>query len=161
MGSFTRKSESGDLLPMDPIVARPQARTSTRTCMSDHQEKVNGIGGIFFRVRDPARMAEWYRDHLGIAAEDGHADFPWRDKDRPDEIGRTVWSLFPADTDYFGPTRPAFMINYRVANLERLLAQLRQSGVTVEKVEDYDYGRFAWITDPEGNRIELWEAKRK
>ena len=129
--------------------------------MSNPMEKVTGIGGIFFKVRDPARMAAWYRDHLGISSEDGHADFPWRDQDRPDEIGRTVWSLFPADTDYFGPTRPAFMINYRVANLERMLAQLRQSGITVEKVEDYDYGRFAWITDPEGNRIELWEPKGK
>jgi len=129
--------------------------------MSDNTEKVTGIGGIFFRVRDPARMSAWYREHLGICAEDGHADFVWRDKERPDEVGRTVWSLFPADTDYFGPIRPAFMINYRVANLEKMLVQLRQSGVTVGKVEDYDYGLFAWITDPEGNRIELWEPKGK
>ena len=129
--------------------------------MSDNTEKVTGIGGIFFRVRDPARMSAWYREHLGICAEDGHADFLWREKERPDEVGRTVWSLFPADTDYFGPTQPAFMINYRIANLEKMLVQLRQSGITVEKVEDYDYGRFAWITDPEGNRIELWEPKGK
>lgn len=124
-------------------------------------EKVTGIGGIFFRVRDPALMAQWYRKNLGICSEDGHADFVWGDHERPGEVGRTVWSLFPADTDYFGPSRPAFMINYRVSNLERMLAQLRQNGVTVEKVEDYDYGRFAWITDPEGNRIELWEPKGK
>lgn len=120
-------------------------------------EKVTGIGGIFFKVRDPGRMAAWYRRHLGIDAEDGHADFPWRQYERPDELGRTVWSLFPADTDYLGPSGCAFMINYRVANLERMLAQLRAAGVTVEKVESHDYGRFAWITDPEGNRIELWE----
>lgn len=131
------------------------------TPMSNNTEKVTGIGGIFFRARDPARMTAWYRDHLGICAEDGHADFVWREHERPDEIGRTVWSVFPADTDYFGPSRPAFMINYRVSNLDRMLAQLRRDGVTVEKVEDYDYGRFAWITDPEGNRIELWEAKPK
>src|SRR2546430_7248437 len=99
--------------------------------------------------------------HLGMDAEDGHADFVWREHDRPDEIGRTVWSLFPADTDYFGPARPAFMVNYRVSNLDRMLAQLRQKGVSVEKIEDYDYGRFAWITDPEGNRLELWEPKSK
>ncbi len=129
--------------------------------MSENPEKVTGIGGIFFRARDPERMSAWYRDQLGICGEDGHADFVWREHDRPDEIGRTVWSVFPADTDYFGPARPAFMINYRVANLERMLAQLRRNGVTVEKVEDYDYGRFAWITDPEGNRIELWEPKSK
>jgi catechol 2,3-dioxygenase-like lactoylglutathione lyase family enzyme len=127
--------------------------------MSGNMEKVTGIGGIFFRARDTARMAAWYREHLGICTEDGHVDFVWRDPDRPDEIGRTVWSIFPDDTDYFGPTRPAFMINYRVSNLDRMLSQLRQKGVVVEKVEDYDYGRFAWITDPEGNRIELYEPK--
>ena len=66
-------------------------------------EKVTGIGGIFFRVRDPERMSAWYREHLGISAEDGHADFTWRENDRPDEVGRTVWSLFPADTDYSAP----------------------------------------------------------
>ena len=133
--------------------------------MSEPQEKVTGIGGIFFRVRDPERMAAWYRQHLGIAVEGGHADFPWSESapaspsGTSSPPGRTVWSLFPADTDYFGPTRPTFMINYRVANLERMLAQLRANGVNVEKVEDYDYGRFAWLTDPEGNRIELWEPK--
>ena len=119
-------------------------------------EHVTGIGGIFFKARDPKKMAAWYREHLGINAEDGHADFAWREKDRPEEIGRTVWSIFPADTDYFGS---GAMINYRVSNLDRMLEQLRQRGVTVEKIEDYDYGRFAWITDPEGNRIELWEPK--
>jgi len=129
--------------------------------MNDNTEKVTEIGGIFFRVHDPAKMSAWYQEHLGICAEDGHADFVWREHDQPDEIGRTVWSVFSADTDYFGPSRPAFMINYRVSNLERMLAQLRHQGVTVEKVEDYDYGRFAWITDPEGNRIELWEPKNK
>jgi predicted enzyme related to lactoylglutathione lyase len=123
-------------------------------------EKVIGIGGVFFRARDPERMAKWYREHLGICSEDGHADFPWRDPSRPDDKdGRTVWSLFPHDTDYFGSSKPAFMINYRVSNLEKMLEQLRLGGVAVEKVEDYDYGRFAWITDPEGNRIELWESK--
>ena len=122
-------------------------------------EKVTGIGGIFFRVRDPERMAAWYRENLGICSEDGHADFIWSEKDGPEGSSRTVWSVFPADTDYFGPSGPAFMINYRVSDLDRMLAQLRQNGVAVEKVEDYDYGRFAWITDPEGNRIELWEPK--
>ena len=124
-------------------------------------EKVTGIGGVFFRARDTARTTAWYREHLGICTEEGHTDFVWRDIDRPDEIGRTVWSIFPDDTDYFGPSRPAFMINYRVSNLDRMPAQLCQKGVAVEKVEDYDYGRFAWITDPEGNRIELWEPKSK
>ena len=129
--------------------------------MNNHLEKVTGIGGIFFRVRDPARMAAWYREQFGICTEDGHADFMWREPDRPETVGRTVWSVFPADTDYFGPARPAFMISYRVASLDRMLAQLRQNGIAVESVKDYDYGRFAWVTDPEGNRIELWEPKGK
>jgi catechol 2,3-dioxygenase-like lactoylglutathione lyase family enzyme len=129
--------------------------------MSDNnREKVTGIGGVFFRARDPEGMMAWYRDQLGIGGEGGHVDFVWREFDRPDQVGRTVWSVFPADTDYFGPTRPAFMINYQVSNLDRMLAQLSRNGVTIEKVEDFDYGRFAWITDPEGNRIELWEPKR-
>ena len=123
------------------------------------RERVTGIGGIFFRVRDPELMSAWYRKNLGITTEKGYTDFPWRDAKNPDQAGRTVWAMFPADTDHFGPSRPAFMINYRVANIAKMLAQLEANGVAIEKVEDYDYGRFAWITDPEGNRIELWEPK--
>ena len=109
-----------------------------------------GAGDVFFEQR------------AFPGSEDGHADFPWHDATRPDDReGRTIWSLFPSDTDYFGPSGKSFMINYRVGNLEKMLEQLRQGGVIVEKSEDYDYGRFAWITDPEGNRIELWEARRK
>ena len=122
-------------------------------------EKVTGIGGVFLKARDPEAMANWYREHLGIATKDGYTDFKWRDKDKPELVGQTVWSLFPADTDYFKPSTAPFMINYRVENLERMLEQLKKGGVTVEKVEDADYGRFAWIMDPEGNRIELWEPK--
>ena len=125
-------------------------------------EKVTGIGGVFFKAQDPARLAAWYREHLGIQTEDGHADFPWREKDHPEQVGRTVWSIFPADTDYFGSSRVPFMINYRVSNLGRMLDQLRNGSVVVEKVEEYDDGRFAWITDPEGHhRIELWEPKQE
>jgi catechol 2,3-dioxygenase-like lactoylglutathione lyase family enzyme len=129
--------------------------------MSENKEKVTGIGGVFFRVKDPVRMAAWYGEHLGIEAADGFAMFNWRDGDSAEAPGSTVWSLFPADTDYFGPAKPAFMINYRVANLEKMVAQIRAGGVTVDKVEDTEYGRFAWITDPEGNRIELYEPKGK
>ena len=129
--------------------------------MSENLERVTGIGGIFFRTRDPAAMSAWYEKHLGLRLKDGMAEFAWREHERPETAGRTVWSLFPADTDYFGPTRPAFMVNYRVTNLDRMLEQLRCNGVKVEKVEDYAYGRFAWVTDPEGNRIELWEPKGK
>jgi predicted enzyme related to lactoylglutathione lyase len=122
-------------------------------------QKVTGIGGIFFEAADPDRLAGWYRDHLGIPVEGSHAEFRWRDKDRPEEAGRTVWSLFPEGTGYFGPSEVPFMINYRVADLDQMLDQLRSAGITIDKVEDYDYGRFAWITDPEGHRIELWQPK--
>jgi len=122
-------------------------------------ERVTGIGGIFFKARDPERMSSWYRDRLGIGNEEGQADFVWREHDQPDQLGRTVWSLFPAETDYLGPA--AFMINYRVTNLDRMVEQLRSDGVAIDKIEEYDYGRFAWITDPEGNRIELWEPYEK
>jgi predicted enzyme related to lactoylglutathione lyase len=118
-------------------------------------EKVTGIGGVFFKARDPAALADWYRQHLGIASSDGHADFEWRDP--PGRTGRTVWALFPANSDYFGSSSSSFMLNYRVADLRRLLEELRAAGVKIEGTEDHDYGRFAWITDPEGNRIELWE----
>ena len=127
----------------------------------DRMEKVIGIGGIFFKAREPERLSAWYLEHLGISASDGHADFLWLDPDHPDEAGRTVWAIFPANSDYFGPTQPTFMIDYRVSNLDRMLEQLRRGGVVVDNVEDYDYGRFAWITDPEGNRIELWEPRTK
>jgi predicted enzyme related to lactoylglutathione lyase len=122
-------------------------------------ERVKAIGGVFFKARDPERLSAWYRDLLGIPTEGGHAEFVWRQHQHPDQVGRTVWSVFPAESDYFGAGSSQFMVNYRVDNLERMLEQLRGAGIIVEKVEDYEYGRFAWITDPEGNRLELWEPK--
>jgi predicted enzyme related to lactoylglutathione lyase len=122
-------------------------------------ERVTGIGGVFFKAQHPEQMAAWYREHLGVPVDGQHAEFAWREVDRPEQIQRTVWSLFPADTDYFGQSAGGYMINYRVADLERMIEQLRAGGVAIERVEDYDYGRFAWITDPEGNRIELWQPK--
>lgn len=122
-------------------------------------KRVTGIGGIFFRSEDPESLAAWYRERLGIPVnEHGYSDFTWRLADDPERIGRTVWSLFPADTDYFGPGDVPFMVNYRVDDLEALLDALREEGVEVaDDVESYEYGRFGWITDPEGRRIELWE----
>ncbi|HTI72084.1 MAG TPA: VOC family protein [Candidatus Limnocylindria bacterium] len=135
---------------------------SSATNGDNQTEKVTGIGGIFFKVREPKKLAAWYRDHLGIQSRGGYADFTWREKDNPDRIGHTTWTLFPTNTTYFGSSTTAtMMIDYRVANLERLLAQLRTDGIAVEKVDDQPYGRFAWVTDPEGNRIELWEPKGK
>ncbi|HWN95404.1 MAG TPA: VOC family protein [Methylomirabilota bacterium] len=124
-------------------------------------EQVTGIGGVFFKVNDPKGMTAWYRTNLGIQSKGGYTVFTWRDKDHSEKMGQTAWRIFPTNTTYFGQSSSSLMINYRVANLDRMLEQLRRSGVKIEKVEDYDYGRWAWIIDPEGNRIELWEPKGK
>ena len=106
-------------------------------------------------------MVQWYRRHLRIAIEDTMALFAWKGGKDGKVQGHTVWSIFPADTKYFGEDGASFMINYRVKDLKGVLAALRREGVDVDpKVEDTDYGRFAWITDPEGNRIELWEPPK-
>jgi predicted enzyme related to lactoylglutathione lyase len=117
-------------------------------------ERVTGIGGVFFRARDPAALAAWYAENLGIAvdASFGGAIFRWS------APGETVWSPFPSDTDYFGTSGQAWMVNYRVRDLDSMLAQLRTAGVAVDdNVEESEFGRFGWASDPEGNRFELWQ----
>jgi predicted enzyme related to lactoylglutathione lyase len=119
-------------------------------------ERVLGIGGVFFKARDPKALAAWYREHLGIPVEAGqtYASLSAAASDV------TVWSAFPADTTYFAPSQAPFMFNYRVRDLDAMLAQLRAAGAQVEdRIEDYDYGRFGWASDPEGNRFELWEPR--
>ena len=122
-------------------------------------KRVTGIGGIFFKAKDPEGLKKWYQQHLGVPSDStGGVAFRWREEDQPEKIGITVWAPFPVDTRYFEPSTAPFMINYRVTDLDGLLAQLREEGVWVdERMETYEYGRFAWIADPEGNRIELWE----
>ena|SRR5688500_5345118 len=124
-------------------------------------KRVTGIGGIFFKTNDPEALTRWYQEHLGIELDpQGYVSFEWRDKDDPSHKGSTAWAPFPADTDYFKPSSKPFMINYRVENLDYVLEQLRKEGVTVEdRIQNEPYGRFAWLTDPEGNRIELWEPR--
>ena len=139
---------------------RPGAGASGDTTGKE-LEQVTGIGGVFFKVNDPKGMAAWYRTNLGFQSKGGYADFTWREKDHPEEMGHTTWRIFPTNTTYFGESSSPLMINYRVANMDRMLEQLRKSDVKIEKIEDYDYGRWAWIADPEGNRIELWEPKGK
>ncbi len=126
-------------------------------------KRVTGIGGIFFKAGDPDELKAWYLRHLGLPSRpDGDVVFEWREGEEPARRGATVWSLFPRETDYFEPSQSPFMINYRVADLDGLLAQLRREGVEVEdRVEEYPYGRFAWIMDPEGNRVELWEPPER
>ena len=120
-------------------------------------EQVMGIGGVFLKARDPKALAAWYREHLGVPIDPGQT-YGALTSSGPDEM--TVWSTFPADTGYFGPSSATFMVNYRVKDLDAMLAQLRAAGAQVEdKVEAYEYGRFGWATDPEGNRFELWEPR--
>jgi predicted enzyme related to lactoylglutathione lyase len=121
--------------------------------------RILGIGGVFFRSADPERRRSWYSDRLGIqSSPDGAAVFPWRSAEDSERREMTVWCTFPAETDDFGPTRPAFMISDIVDDRDGILAALREAGATVEeKVEEYEYGRFGWATDPEGNRLELWQ----
>jgi predicted enzyme related to lactoylglutathione lyase len=140
---------------------QPESGDATAKEKEVRMEQVTGIGGVFFKVKDPKAMVVWYRKNLGIQSKGGYTNFTWREKDRPEEIGHTAWRIFPTNTSYFGQSSSSLMINYRVANLDRMLEQLRKSDVKIEKVEDYDYGRWAWIMDPEGNRIELWEPKGK
>jgi predicted enzyme related to lactoylglutathione lyase len=122
-----------------------------------HVGKVTGLGGVFFKADDPKRLSSWYETHLGLKGEDGSVLFRWRERDA-DAPGMTVWSIFPRDSGYFDPSRSPFMLNYRVDDLDAILERLRAEGVTIdERREDSQYGRFAWIMDPEGNRIELWQ----
>lgn len=136
-------------------------RSLSVEAVEKERERVTGIGGVFMKMRDPKLMAAWYRTNLGIEAKNGYADFAWREKENPERTGRTIWSLFPTNSSYFGASTSPCMINYRVASLDRMMEQLKRGGVVVEKVKDYSYGRFTWVTDPEGNRLELWEPKEK
>jgi len=122
-------------------------------------KRVTGIGGIFFKAKDPKALGVWYREHLGIDVEEwGGASFRWKGPDNPEGVGTTVWSLFGADTNHFAPSSAPFMINYRVDDLHALLAALRAEGVAVdEKVEESEFGKFGWVIDPEGNKVELWQ----
>jgi len=121
-------------------------------------EKVTGIGGIFFKCKDPNKMKDWYRDNLGLNTNDYGATFEWFEGDDSTKKGSTQWAPFPEKTKYFEPSQRDFMINYRVKNLEALVVELKKNGVTiVDSIETYDYGKFVHILDMEGNKIELWE----
>lgn len=119
-------------------------------------KRVTGIGGIFFKARDPQALGEWYRQHLGLDVADwGGVAFRWADDSA---TGTTIWSPFKDHTGYFAPSTAPFMVNFRVADLHALLAALRAEGCAVlDKVEESEYGKFGWVLDPEGNKLELWE----
>ncbi len=121
--------------------------------------RVTGIGGIFFKARDPKKLAAWYQEHLGMKVEEwGGVAFRWSSPENPSGTGTTIWNLFEDKTSYFSPSQASFMINYRVADLHALLDQLRSEGCDVDpKVEESEYGKFGWVVDPEGNKLELWQ----
>jgi predicted enzyme related to lactoylglutathione lyase len=120
--------------------------------------KVTGLGGVFFKARDPDGLRAWYAEHLGIESESWGRTFEWRERDDPEKPGGTVWGIFRHDTDYFAPSEKPYMMNYRVDDLDGLLERLRAAGIRVdEKIEDSEFGRFGWFMDPEGTRVELWQ----
>jgi predicted enzyme related to lactoylglutathione lyase len=133
----------------------PHAPTQPATTQP---KRATGVGGIFFKAKDPAALRQWYATHLGFQIDEWGTNFEWRQADEGTKKGFTQWSPHRQNTRYFQPSTKPFMINYRVENLEWLLAQLKKEGVTVVgDMKTETYGKFGWVMDPEGNRIELWE----
>ena len=122
-------------------------------------KRVTGIGGIFFKARDPVALRAWYQQHLGIDVQAwGGTAFRWTDDAGAPLAGTTVWTIGSQEGDYYAPSTAPFMINYRVADLPALLAALRAEGCDVlERTDDSEYGKFGWVMDPEGNKVELWQ----
>ncbi|MBI9073031.1 MAG: hypothetical protein JEY94_15625 [Melioribacteraceae bacterium] len=122
------------------------------------KNRVTGVGGIFFKCNNPENMRNWYDKNLGLETNEYGSLFEFRDTIKPEEKNYLQWSPMGADTKYFEPSPKEFMINYRVVNIEALVAELKVNGVTVvDNIEEYEYGKFVHIMDPEGNKIELWE----
>jgi len=120
------------------------------------KKRVTGLGGFFFKTKDPNKIKDWYNTHLGLNTDDYGCTFWWKDENG--NKCSTQWSPFKEDTKYFEPSKKEFMMNFRVDDLEGLLKTLKEEGVNiVGEIEKYDYGKFGWIIDPEGNKIELWE----
>jgi predicted enzyme related to lactoylglutathione lyase len=122
-------------------------------------KRVTGIGGIFFKAKDAPALQAWYKQHLGIDVQEwGGTAFTWTDGEGKPVAGTTVWSIGSVQGDHFAPSTAAFMVNYRVENLHALVKALREEGCNVlEKIDESEYGKFAWVIDPEGNKVELWQ----
>ena len=141
------------------ITKQPVKNINTKqTNNNNKMKKVTGIGGIFFKCKDPNKIKEWYKIHLGFDTDQYGTRFEWLEGADPTKKGSTQWSPFSETEKYFDPSIKDFMINYRVENLVNLVEQLKEEGVTiVDKIETYEYGKFVHIMDIEGNKIELWE----
>lgn len=125
---------------------------------NENRGRVLGIGGIFFKSADHSALRAWYGENLGIQHGSDGKMFSWCVEDQPEVKRFTIWSVFPDSSNYFDPSQSKFLINYIVDDLDALLARLAANGVRIDpKREDYDYGRFAWVYDPDGNKIELWQ----
>jgi predicted enzyme related to lactoylglutathione lyase len=124
----------------------------------DKKGRIKGLGGVFFKSKDPEKLKEWYTKNLRLETDQyGHL-FKWREPDNPSKLGHTQWGIFKQNTEYMKPCTKEFMINFRVENLQELIEELKQNGMQViGDIESYEYGKFGWVMDPEGNKIELWE----
>lgn len=133
-------------------------KSVTETNKEQNMKRVTGIGGVFFKCKDPQKMSAWYKSHLGLNTNEYGAVFEWYQGADSTKKGFTQWSPFKENTTYFEPSGKDFMMNYRVADIEKLVEALKQEGVTVlDEIETYEYGKFVHIMDIEGNKIELWE----
>ncbi len=150
----TAKSETKPNMAQNQTPATSKAETKS-------QGRIVGIGGIFFKTPDKAKTREWYATHLGLVDKGSGAMLPWREHDDPEKEHVTVWSAFPSSTDYFAPGQ-ALMIDYIVDDLDAMLERLQKEGVKIDPQRmNESYGRFAWIYDSDGNKIELWEPQAK
>jgi catechol 2,3-dioxygenase-like lactoylglutathione lyase family enzyme len=139
-------------------VKSPQHEKSKPPVKVEQRGRIIGIGGVFFKSADRDQMREWYAKHLGLADKGEGVMLPWREHDDPQKEHVTVWTIFPASSDYFGPSHQQLMVNYIVDDMDALLDRLKQEGVKIDdKRMNESFGRFAWIYDLDGNKIELWE----
>ena len=124
--------------------------------------RVTGLGGVFLKAKDKAALTAWYKQNLGMDVQDwGGAQFFWKDDEGPREQAYSMWTLFKSDSTYFAPSDKPFMLNFRVDDLHALLAKLRAAGCAVdEKVDESEFGKFGWVTDPESTKLELWEPPK-
>ncbi len=149
---------TGNLLACSQPPEIQMEEESTTPTPSEQNKKVTGIGGIFFKCKDPETMREWYGQHLGLVTDQYGSLFEFREGAEPHDVAYLQWSPFGEKTEYFNPSEKEFMINYRVQNIESLVEELKEAGVTiVDSIESFEYGKFVHIMDPEGNKLELWE----
>jgi len=165
-GTYWSKTALGSLLLITACLlggqevptSQPQPEQSKPPVKTEQRGRILGIGGIFFKSANRDQMREWYSKHLGLADKGGGMMLPWRDHDDPKKEHVTVWSVFPASTNYFDPGHASFMVNYIVDDMDALLERLKAEGVKIDdKRMNESYGKFAWIYDLDGNKIELWE----